>query len=56
MEGVGKGSGLDCELCGPRSVYLSHFQVSADEWEAIPDIGDYTIKKQPRMQVWMSIH
>ena len=26
-------------------------QVSSEEWEAIPDIGDYTIKKQPRMQV-----
>ena len=23
-------------------------QVSTDEWEAIPDIGDYTIKKRPR--------
>jgi pre-mRNA-processing factor 6 len=23
-------------------------QVSADEWEAIPDIGDYTVKKRPR--------
>jgi hypothetical protein len=30
---------------------LHHFitaQVSAEEWEAIPDVGDRTVKKRPR--------
>ena len=30
-------------------------QVSRDEWESIPDIGDYTIKKQKRMQSFVPV-
>ena len=36
----------------PRSCAL---QVSAEEWEAIPDIGDYTIKKQRTMQSFVPV-
>lgn len=27
---------------------MSHHQVSAEEWESIPDVGDRTVKKRPR--------
>lgn len=30
-------------------------EVSNEEWEGIPDIGDYTIKKQPRMQSFVPV-
>jgi pre-mRNA-processing factor 6 len=30
-------------------------EVSTDEWEAIPDIGDYTIKKQKTFQTFTPV-
>jgi len=34
---------------------LACVQVKAEEWDAIPDIGDYTIKKRKTMQSFVPV-
>eukprot|EP00983_Pelagomonas_calceolata_P029029 909280-Pelagomonas_calceolata.AAC.2 len=36
-------------------LYPACMQVKPDEWEAIPDIGDYTIKKRKTMQSFVPV-
>jgi hypothetical protein len=37
-----------CQLPALSFVFFRITQVSAEEWEGIPDVGDRTIKKRPR--------